>query len=70
LEDFVGYAPGGDEWSSQGANAGHCSAVRGDGEYGAIEDSLFDDLFEGSDVVDVIDGFLHFDLAGWRGFAI
>ena len=34
--NFVGYAPGGDEGGSRGANAGRCSAVRDDGGYGAI----------------------------------
>jgi len=67
---LVGYAPGGDEGSSRGANAGRCSAVRHDGGYGVFEHSLFDDLFKGGDVVDIIDGFLHFDLAWWRGCVI
>ena len=68
--NFVGYAPGGDEGGSRGANAGRCSTVPDDGGYGAIENSLFDDLFEGGYVVDVIDGFLHFDLAWWWGCVI
>ncbi len=70
MEDFVGYAPGGDEGRSRGANAGRCSTVRDDGCYGTVENSLFDDLFEGGDIVDVINGFLRFDLAGWRGCVI
>ena len=35
-----------------------------------MEDSLFDELFEGGDVVDVVDAFLLFDLAGWRGCVV
>ncbi len=38
--------------------------------YGPVEDSLFDKLFEGGYVVEVVDGFLHFDLAGWRGCVV
>ena len=44
--------------------------VRDDGGYGPVEDSLFDDFFEGGYVVDIVDAFLLFNLAGWRGFDI
>ena len=53
-----------------GADAGCGSAVCDDGSYGPIEDSLFDNFFEGDYVVDVVDAFLLFNLAGWRGCVI
>ena len=53
-----------------GANAGCGGAVRNDGSYGLVEDSLFDNFFEGGYVVDVVDAFLLFDLAGWRGCVV
>ncbi len=46
-------------------------AKRDDGCYGPVEDSLFDNLFEGGYVVDIVDEFLLFDGGGvilsfWR----
>ncbi len=70
IEDFVGYVSSGDEGSSRGANTGRCGAVCNNGGYGAVENSLFDYLFDGGDVVDVIDDFLRFNLAGGWGCVI
>ncbi len=62
---------GGQHWTRKNlADAGCGCAVRDDGWYGPVEDSLFDELFEGGDVDDVVDAFLLFDLAGWRGCVV
>jgi hypothetical protein len=70
LKDFGGDAPGGDEGGSWGADAGCGGAVRDNGGYGPIEDSLLDEFFEGGYVGDIVDALLLFDLTRWRGCII